>query len=54
MAKINKTNKTDMLAVRCPVELHKKIKKAAKKKDVTIKEWILDACWRRLPKELKK
>ncbi len=54
MAKISKTNKTDMLAVRCPVELHKKIKRAAKKKDVTIKEWILDACWRKLPKELKK
>ena len=49
-----KLSGTDMLAVRCPVELHKKIKRAAKKADISIKEWILDACWRKLPKELKK
>ena len=49
-----KLSGTDMLAVRCPVELHKKINRAAKKADISIKEWILDACWRKLPKELKK
>ena len=54
MAKKKKTNQTDMLAVRCPVNLHKKIKQAAKKKGVTIKEWILDACWEKLPKDFKK
>ena len=49
-----KDEKTNMLAVKCPTDLHKKIKKAAKKKDVTIKEWVLDACLKKLPKELKK
>lgn len=39
---------TDTLAIRCPIELHERIKAAAKETGVSLRTWLIDACQRKL------
>jgi uncharacterized protein (DUF1778 family) len=46
--------KTDTLAIQCPIDIHDKIRAAAKKENMTIKDWLLRACMEKLPPAAKK
>jgi len=40
--------KTDTLAIKCPIALHKKIRATAKKSKISIKQWVISACMEKL------